>query len=319
LKTLRMNNEEGTEAIDFVNLCLEWRKKLSPVMDILEDEANNGELAAFISYALAFPSCFCVLVDTYDVQRSGLLNFCCVALALNDLGYQAIGVRIDSGDLAYLSIVARDLFIKIAKEYNVPWFENLMIVASNDINEETILSLNEQGHRIDCYGIGTHLVTCQRQPALGCVFKLVEVNGTPRIKLSQDVEKITMPGKKSVYRLYSKDGHALIDLLMRPDEPPPQPGDRVLCRHPYHESKRAYVIPASVVPLYKCFWKDGKLLERLKDLKEVREGVQASLNTLRQDHKRNLNPTPYKVGVSDQLYHFLHDLWLENAPIGELS
>ena len=68
-KTLRMNNKEGTEAIDFVNLCLEWRKKLSPVMDILEDEANNGELAAFISYALAFPSRFCVLVDTYDVQR----------------------------------------------------------------------------------------------------------------------------------------------------------------------------------------------------------------------------------------------------------
>lgn len=94
------------------------------------------------------------------------------------------------------------------------------------------------------------IVTCQRQPALGCVYKLVEINGQARIKLSQDVEKVTMPGNKNVYRLYSADGHALIDLMQKESEPAPEIGQKVLCRHPSQESKRAYVIPSGVEPLY---------------------------------------------------------------------
>ncbi len=164
------------------------------------------------------------------------MNFAAVALSLHDLGYRALGIRIDSGDLAYLSKLARETFLSIATKFEVPWFGGLIIVASNDINEETILSLNEQGHSIDCFGIGTHLVTCQRQPALGCVYKLVEINGAPKIKLSQDVEKVTMPGKKIAHRLYSSDGHALIDLLQKPEESPPEVDKRVLCRHPFHVS-----------------------------------------------------------------------------------
>lgn len=167
----------------------------------------------------------------------------------------------------------------VANRFKIPWFNTLTIVASNDINEETILSLNEQGHKIDCFGIGTHLgvyyfllihckkldlktlfwtfvlsVTCQRQPALGCVYKLVEINGQARIKLSQDVEKVTMPGNKNAYRLYSADGHALIDLLQKNCEPAPEVGHKVLCRHPFQESKRAYVIPSRVESLYKVSW-----------------------------------------------------------------
>ncbi|XP_059220230.1 nicotinate phosphoribosyltransferase isoform X1 [Stomoxys calcitrans] len=251
--------------------------------------------------------------------RSGLLNFCSVALALNDLGYHAVGIRIDSGDLAYLSCLARETFERVAESFKVSWFNKLTIVASNDINEDTILSLNEQGHKIDCFGIGTHLVTCQRQPALGCVYKLVEINGQPRIKLSQDVEKVTMPGHKNAFRLYSADGHALIDLLQKVTEPPPAVGQKVLCRHPFQESKRAYVIPTHVESLYKIYWQNGKICQQLPRLEQVRERVQMSLKTLRNDHKRTLNPTPYKVAVSDNLYNFIHDLWLQNAPIGELS
>ena len=137
------------------------------------------------------------------------------------------------------------------------------------------------------------------------------------------------------FRLYSSDGHALIDLMMRPGEDPPEVGKRVLCRHPFEESKRAYVMPHKVEPLYKvsltappsslsiccgqAVWEEGEAAADMPSLDEVREYVKESLRTLRQDHKRSLNPTPYKVGVSDDLYHFIHDLWLENAPIGELS
>ncbi|KAL9922901.1 nicotinate phosphoribosyltransferase isoform X7 [Glossina fuscipes] len=304
---------------DLLELAIKYRQKLSTVLNVSMEESSEGELAAMVSYAIAFPDGFMALVDTYDVKRSGLLNFCAVALALNDLGYQAVGIRIDSGDLAYLSCLARETFERVAERFKVQWFNKLTIVASNDINEETILSLNEQGHKIDCFGIGTHLVTCQRQPALGCVYKLVEINGQPRIKLSQDVEKVTMPGHKNAYRLYSSDGHALIDLLQKVSETPPEVGQKVLCRHPFQESKRAYVIPSRVEPLYKIYWQNGKITQKLPTLELVREKVQKSLKTLRNDHKRTLNPTPYKVSVSDNLYNFIHDLWLQNAPIGELS
>ncbi|PZC75179.1 hypothetical protein B5X24_HaOG206594 [Helicoverpa armigera] len=371
LHSVTIRHAQTQEPSNLLELSLEWRKRVSAVIDISPEEASDGELAALISYALAFPSGFLALVDTYDVKRynfqglpsrhrqhnmnghsgynsncgtngtrvlksptihstygystvertlrSGLLNFCAVALALNDCGYRAVGIRIDSGDLAYLSVLARETFESIAEAFKLPWFSKLTIVASNDINEETILSLNEQGHKIDCFGIGTHLVTCQRQPALGCVYKLTEINGQPRIKLSQDVGKVTIPGHKEAYRLFGADGHALIDLLQRSSEPAPEVGQKVLCRHPFQESKRAYVIPSKVEHLYKVYWKDGLIYSMPKPLHEVRERVQSSLRTLRQDIKRNLNPTPYKVAVSDDLYNFIHDLWLQNAPIGELS
>ncbi|XP_046382959.1 nicotinate phosphoribosyltransferase isoform X5 [Ischnura elegans] len=314
LQTRILRDRRTNQDRDLVALSTEWRHRLSELLHILTDEASDGELAALVSFAIAFPEGFVALVDT-----SGLLNFCSVALALNNLGYRAVGIRIDSGDLAYLSNKSREVFRTIADKYDIPWFADMMIMASNDINEETILSLNEQEHKIDCFGIGTHLVTCQRQPALGCVYKMVEINNTPRIKLSQDVGKVTMPGKKTAYRLYGADGHALIDLLQRSIESTPEVGQKVLCRHPFQESKRAYVIPTRVEPLLKVYWENGQIVRELPDLDEVRHRVQTSLKTLRQDHKRNLNPTPYKVAVSDNLYSFIHDLWLQNAPIGELS
>ncbi|XP_061936046.1 nicotinate phosphoribosyltransferase isoform X2 [Apis cerana] len=319
LREKSLAHKETGKVYDLLELAYKHRNSIAADIGALVSEASNGELAALISYAIAFPQRFLALVDTYDVERSGLLNFCAVALALNDLGYKAIGIRLDSGDLAYQSNFARDLFERIGIKYNIPWFGKLTICASNDINEETILSLNEQNHKIDCFGIGTHLVTCQRQPALGCVYKMVEINDQPRIKISHDVSKISIPGKKVAFRLYGADGCALIDLLQRSTEEIPQVKHKVLCRHPFQESKRAYVIPTRVEPLHKVYWKNGKLCQPLLTLQEIRNKVQESLRTLRNDHKRNLNPTPYKVAVSDDLYNFIHDLWLQHAPIGELS
>ncbi|XP_044740978.1 nicotinate phosphoribosyltransferase isoform X2 [Chrysoperla carnea] len=319
LQTTELAHKTTGVTHNLLELSLTWRNKLIPIFQVVGTEVSDGELAALISFAIAFPDGFMALVDTYDVKRSGLLNFCAVALALNELGYRALGIRIDSGDLAYLSNIARQHFQLIGEQFDCEWFSKLTIMASNDINEDTILSLNEQGHQIDCFGIGTHLVTCQRQPALGCVYKMVEINGQPRIKLSHDVDKVTMPGRKDAYRLYSASGHALIDLLQRSIEAPPEVGVRVLCRHPFEESKRAYVIPAKVQRLHKVYWANGQIQQPVSTLSEIRDRVTMSLKTLRTDIKRNLNPTPFKVAVSDCQYNFLHDLWLENAPIGELS
>ena len=319
LTTKNLAPNKGGKPVDFVDLAVSWRKKIVSIFNVMLSEVNNGEFAAFISFAIAFPNSYLALVDTYDVKKSGLINFSAVALALGDLGYEPVGIRLDSGDLAYLSLVAREVFTQISKDFKRPSFAELMIMASNDINEETILSLNEQGHEIDSFGIGTHLVTCQKQPALGGVYKMVEINGQARIKLSHDVDKVTIPGKKDAYRLYGDNNLALIDLLQISSEDPPEVGKKVLCRHPFQESKRAFVTPSKVENLLQLYWKDGKICQPLPNMQEIKERVVNSLKILRPDIRRALNPTPYKVAVSDNLYHYLHNLWLENAPIGELS
>jgi nicotinate phosphoribosyltransferase len=163
------------ESRPFADLCEGYLAELGPALRILPGETNKGELAAFVSYAIAFPTNFLALVDTYDVLKSGLPNFLAVARALHECSYQAVGLRLDSGDLAYLSLEVRSKFVDTAKKFNLSYFEHFTIVASNDINEDTLVSLEKQGHAIDSFGIGTHLVTCQKQPALGCVYKLVEV------------------------------------------------------------------------------------------------------------------------------------------------
>ncbi|KAL2522557.1 Nicotinate phosphoribosyltransferase 1 [Forsythia ovata] len=308
---------------DFVSLVQTWLRKLkrSHVLGGIFGETNQSELAAFTSYALAFPSNFLALVDTYDVMRSGIPNFCAVALALKDLGYKAVGIRLDSGDLAYLSCEARKFFQAIEKEFGVPDFGKTSITASNDLNEETLDALNKQGHEVDGFGIGTHLVTCYAQPALGVVFKLVEINNQPRIKLSEDVSKVSIPCKKRCYRLYGKEGYPLVDIMVGENEPPPKVGERILCRHPFNESKRAFVVPQHVEELLKCFWpgRSGKAREELPPIKLIRERCIKQLDQMRTDHMRRLNPTPYKVSVSAKLYDFIHFLWLNEAPVGELQ
>jgi nicotinate phosphoribosyltransferase len=132
--------------LDLVALSTAYLHELAAHEDFnfMAEECNKGELAAFVSFALSFPTQLLSLVDTYNVLKSGVPNFCALALALNDLGYRALGVRLDSGDLAYQSLQIRKLFREIALKFALPWFEHLVIVASNDINEEILQSLNHQ-------------------------------------------------------------------------------------------------------------------------------------------------------------------------------
>eukprot|EP00027_Filamoeba_sp_ATCC50430_P017928 CAMPEP_0168577842 /NCGR_PEP_ID=MMETSP0413-20121227/21002_1 /TAXON_ID=136452 /ORGANISM="Filamoeba nolandi, Strain NC-AS-23-1" /LENGTH=364 /DNA_ID=CAMNT_0008611623 /DNA_START=137 /DNA_END=1226 /DNA_ORIENTATION=- len=263
-------------------------------------ETNLGELVAFTAYAIAFPKGFLALVDTYDTLKSGVPNFVIVACALNDFGYKAMGVRLDSGDLAYLSVETRKFFQAFTQFGLDP--KSFTIVASNDINEATIISLNQQGHEIDCFGIGTNLVTCQAQPALGCVYKLVEIKGEPRIKISQEVSKVTIPGRKDTYRLHGTQPYPIIDMMVLASaKNPPQVGKKILCLHPFDPQKRAFVTPTKVEKLHECFWDCGRVMRELPSLEEIRARVLQQLKEMRSDHIRYLNPTPYKVSVSEEL------------------
>ncbi|EGT53850.1 hypothetical protein CAEBREN_18647 [Caenorhabditis brenneri] len=323
LRTRSLKHKDSDTVGDLFEDSLEKRSWLlnQSKWGVVETEVSDGELAAFVAYAIAFPEGFLALIDTYDVLRSGVVNFVAVSLALHDFGYRSMGCRIDSGDLSYLSKELRSRFKAVSTlkpEY--AFFEKMTIVASNDINEETIMSLNEQKHSIDAFGVGTHLVTCQKQPALGCVYKLVAQSDRPKIKLSQDVSKITIPGKKKCYRIFGKNGFAILDLMMLDSEPEPQPNQQILCRHPFEESKRALVNASKIVRLHEVYWSQGKITTPLPTLNDIKLHVNKSITeALRQDHRRYLNPTPYKVSVSEALYKFLHELWLQNAPIGQLE
>lgn len=236
-------------------------------------------------------------------NRSGILNFCAVALALHQLGYEAVGVRIDSGDLAYLSNEVYKFVHEVGQKFNVPKLSDIKIVASNDINEGTIIAIQDQPNHINCFGIGTNLVTCQSQPALGCVYKLVQIAGQATIKLSLDVAKVTIPGKKIAYRLYNSQGMALLDLMQKEGEEAPIVNKEILCRHPFQASKRAFAIPSKVELLLNEVWSNGRRIDpRGRSLKEIKADLKKSLATIRSDIKRHMNPTPYKVSVSESLY-----------------
>eukprot|EP00474_Spongospora_subterranea_P009026 CRZ09484.1 hypothetical protein [Spongospora subterranea] len=299
------------KTMEFVELCLKYR-------DLLGSSSNLSELAAFICFAQAFSSGFLALIDTYNVLTSGLPNFLSVALALHDAGFRAIGIRLDSGDLAYYSNVCRQKFEEISKKFTVP-FENLTIIASSDINEDVLQALALEGHSIDCFGVGTHLVTCQKQPALGCVFKLVEVKNRPRIKVSADLAKMTIPGRKAVYRLFNAVGEPILDLLSDAAEPPPQSGVKIRCNHPIESQKRCDVVASTVKPLLHLYWDRGEVMRPLQPLLQVRERVQEQVKSLRADHVRYLNPTPYKVSLTTHLFTNMQSLWLDETPVATIQ
>lgn len=316
VQDLTIAHAKTGETITLLPIVLQHRQRLA-AEDAQYASTNDGELAAFCAYAVAFPRhCLC-LIDTYDTLRSGLLNFCLVALALDDLGYQAVGIRLDSGDLGYLSMECARVFDQLAKQR--PVFAKLSIVASNDINEAVLHAIAKEPHAITSYGIGTNLVTCEAQPALGCVYKLVEIDGRPRMKLSQELGKVLIPGRKKAYRLYGEDGRPILDVMVRASEQAPTVGQRILCRHPFDQIKRAAVTPSRVETLHKLVFDNGHVVPGAnRSLEQARKAVEQGLSTIRPDILRYVNPTPYKVSVSDELFTFLHELWQSETPVAEL-
>lgn len=289
-------------------------------------KTNDGELAAFCAYACAFPnSCLC-LIDTYDTIASGLVNFIAVAKALDDFGYTPRGVRLDSGDLSALSVKCKEAFDEVIRQEpeRASAFGQLTIIASNDINEKTLVELIEAKHALTAYGIGTNLVTCQAQPALGCVYKLVEWKGKPRIKLSEDMPKMTLPGRKRVYRLYGKRGEGekkkdpyvpLVDYITLESEEPPKVGEGVVCRHPFQTQHRLLVKPSKVECLYNLVFSNGSIQGSQPTISETRTFVQDQLHSFPESLINYRQSKPYDVMVSVTLYKDLHELWEREAPI----
>src|SRR4030042_1673575 len=198
----------------------------------------------------------------------------------------------NEGELAYLSKATRKALNEIGDRTD-PNLSKCLIMASNEINKSVLISLKQQGHEIDTFGIGTHLVTCDDQPAMGCIYKLVEVKGIPRIKLSQELGKMTIPGRKEVYRLFGEDGYSLLDLMIKVGDRPPAPSNHVLCHHPFNHIKRVYVTPSKVIPLHHCVW-DGKRVSQEVPLTETRDYILKQLRSTREAHLRDINPTPSK-------------------------
>ncbi len=271
------------------------------------NQPNRGELAAFRAYAQTFPTSCLLLIDTYDTLASGLPNALKVFEELKSLGHRPLGVRLDSGDLAYLSREAR-------RTLDAAGFGDAKVFVSNELNEAVIQSLNDQGACIDAYGVGTHLVVSADQPALGGVYKLVELNGHPRMKISQQTEKLVVPGEKVVHRMFGKDDIMICDWLTTVQDSPPKVDEEVTAIHPLDPFKRVRLAARRIESLLSPIYSQGRWLAD-DSLCESRRWSLNRMDQLRPDIFRRQNPTPYKVSLSPTLKALLDDLYNKEAPV----
>lgn len=260
----------------------------------------GDEYTAFCRYAERYPDSAQFLVDTYDVLHSGVPNAIRAARAvLNPRGKRLKGVRLDSGDLAYLSK-------KVRRMLDREGMDDCRIIASNSLDEFTITSLLEQGGRIDAFGVGERLITAKSDPVFGAVYKLVAVeqNGvcTPRIKISENPEKITNPGKKNVYRIYDDTGHAVADLLAAE-------GEKVDLskEYPYIDSQKPWkkrsFINCRAEKLHQDVIRNGKRLVSARSLESIRSYVKDQLESeIWQEEQRFVNPHRHYLDMSIGYY-----------------
>ena len=258
------------------------------------------EYEAFKAYANAYPDSCMLLVDTYDTLRSGVPNAIKVFGELKAAGHTPKGIRLDSGDLAYLSKEARKMMDEAG-------FPEVIICVSGDLDERSINSLLQQGAKIDSWGVGTKLITSEDLPALGGVYKLAAVFdekgvATPKIKLSDNTAKITNPGFKSLYRLYDREnGMAIADLITLHDEVVDDTKPLTLF-HPIETWKEHEVENFRAEALQQPIVKGGKLVYEFPTLLEVQAYSKAQLAKFWGEYLRLDVPQVYKVDLSTELH-----------------
>ena len=266
----------------------------------------DSEYEAFEAYCQVYPDNAVLLVDTYNTLKSGIPNAIKIAKAfLEPRGLRLKGIRIDSGDLTYLSIKARKMLDEAG-------CQDCKIVVSNSLDEYTIRSLIHQGAKIDSFGVGERLVTAKSEPVFGGVYKLSAVKKhhefIPRIKISENIEKITNPGDKELYRLYGLDTKkAIADVLTLKDEIIDESQEyEIFDEHAVWKRKNVYNFKA--VKLLEPIFIKGKLVYSCPSVQEIREYCSEQLATIWDEMKRFENPQIYYVDLSQKLWNVKHEL-----------
>lgn len=252
-------------------------------------QSFEDELTAFRVYANHYPDNTVLLVDTYDTLGSGVPNAIKVASELRSDGHELSGIRLDSGDLAYFSKQARRMLDNAG-------FPNVKIAASNQLDERVISSLRSQNAPIDIFGVGTRLVTGDNSPALDGVYKLSSIGGEPTLKISENIEKITLPGHKKIYRYLNDDGSFYGDAILLEKE-------NILERmhHPTFPAKKSHLNGRKFEQLLVQVISDGELVAELPSVKEISAYKNERFGKLNPEFKRFDNPHIYKVGISTRL------------------
>jgi nicotinate phosphoribosyltransferase len=271
--------------------------------------AFDDELEAFRAYARAFPDACVLLLDTYDTLRSGLPNAIQAAREMRAAGHELRGVRIDSGDLAWLSKEVR-------RALDDAGFPDVAIVASNELDEHIIESVRKEGGRVDVYGVGTQLTTGGGPGggSLGGIYKLVQFRGEPRIKISSDPAKSTLPGAKRLWRVENpRDGLFAMDIISRADE---TPAPREVVLDPVNPW-RTTIVPdgCAIRDARAVVMEKGKRAAAAEPLEETAARARERLSRLPEGCRRLLNPHIYHVSLTRGL-HALRDRLIERAAPG---
>ena len=263
------------------------------------------EYSAFCAYASVYPQDCTLLIDTYNVLKSGLVNAIRVH---NDVlvpaGYRLKGVRVDSGDITYLTK-------KIRKILDENGLSDCKIVVSNSLDEYIIRDILMQGAQIDSFGVGERLITSSSEPVFGGVYKLVAVESgggiVPKIKLSENVTKITTPDFKSLYRLFTKDGKAIADVVTKHGEIIDNTKPYTIF-DPEHTWKKKTITDFYAKPLLVKIFDKGECVYDSPDLKTMQKYCKEQIDTLWDEVKRFENPHVYYVDLSEELWNTKQEL-----------